>query len=188
VYTYLAIFGAVLSTIVLPLPEEVTLLGAGWAAHLGRIWLGGGLLAAWLAVLIGDIGTFFVGRGLLSRLLKGRRFERVLPRARRRWAERLVEEHGWRAIVLGRFAVGVRPALFLAVGASRYSPWRFVVIDGVVGLFEVGLLVGVGYLYGHFRRHTGTWIDLCAFLLLAIFLFGPLLVNRRFKRTRHASA
>ena len=186
--TYLGIFGAVLSTIILPLPEEVALLGAGWLAHEGRAYLPACVAAAWLAILIGDVGTFYVGRTLLARLLEWRPIARALPRRHREWAEALVARHGWRAVLLGRFLVGLRPVVFLSVGASGLSPWRFVLLDGLVGVVEVGLLVGTGYLYGHVRAHTGTWIDLIAAFILGLALFGPLVVKKRFNAARQSAA
>jgi membrane protein DedA with SNARE-associated domain len=69
---YLAVSAGVLSTTVLPVPEEAALLGAGFAAHPYLFWLLGCFLASWLAILIGDIGTFLVGRFLLGTLSRSR--------------------------------------------------------------------------------------------------------------------
>ena len=172
---YLTVFGFVLSTAVLPLPEEVALLGAGFLAHrqgLGR--LAGCFFAAWLAVMIGDVATLLLGRslGTLSHWV-----QRRWSQAQRRWGAELVERHGWRAIFLGRFLVGLRTFVFLAVGAAGFPLTRFVLIDGLAGVVEVGLLVGVGYAFGHVRAHVGTWIDVILGLVVAALLFGPLVVS-----------
>src|ERR1700761_3639198 len=69
---YLGIFLATLSTVFVPVPEEATLLGAGYAVRLGGAGLAGALAAfgaAWLAVMIGDAFSYFVGRELLGRAL-----------------------------------------------------------------------------------------------------------------------
>jgi membrane-associated protein len=182
----LTIFLATLSTVVLPVPEEATLLAAGYAARLGRAPLLGAGLAAWLAVMIGDTIAYFVGRELLARALRTRVGRALLPEAHRVWAERLVAEHGARAVVLGRFFVGLRGFIYFAVGASRFPLARFLAVNAVVGVVEVGALVTVGFGFGVLRARVGAWIDLAAAAVLLVALFGPLLVRLRRRRcTRH---
>jgi membrane-associated protein len=175
----LTIFLATLSTMVLPVPEEATLLAAGYAVRLGRAPLLAGALAAWLAVMIGDTTSYFVGRELLARALRTRVGRALLPEARRVWAERLVAEHGARAIVLARFFVGLRGFIYFAVGASRFSFARFLAVNAAVGVVEVGALVAVGFGFGELRARAGTWIDLAAAAVLLAALFGPLLIRLR---------
>ena len=63
-----AMFCVVLSTLVLPLPEELALLWAGWMAH-GNIPIWAAFLAAFAGVMIGDTVSFLIGRALLPKLL-----------------------------------------------------------------------------------------------------------------------
>jgi membrane protein DedA with SNARE-associated domain len=113
---YAAIFFATLSTVFVPLPEEATLLGAGYAARAGRVSLAGAIAAGWAAVLIGDVFSYVVGRVFLARLLRTRIGGSILPERRRAWAEQLVTQHGARAIVVARFLVGLRGFVYFAVG------------------------------------------------------------------------
>ena len=180
---YLAIFLATLSTVVLPLPEEATLLAAGYAARLGRVSLGGGILSALAAILLGDAFTFLVGRELLARLLATSLGRRLLEERWRRWAERVVAGHGARAAVVARFLVGLRGFVYLALGASRYPFARFLAVDALAGAGEVGALVGLGYVFGELRARVGRGMDLAIAGLLVLALFGPLAV-RRWMRSR----
>jgi membrane-associated protein len=173
----LTIFLATLSTVVLPVPEEVTLLAAGYAVRLGSASFAGGLLATWLAVMIGDTSAYLVGRELLGRALRTRWGRALLPEARRVWAERLVTEHGVRAIVIGRFFVGLRGFIYFAVGASRLPFGRFLAVDAVAALVEVGGLVAAGFGLGELRGRVGTGIDLAVAGLLMLALFGPVVVR-----------
>jgi membrane-associated protein len=177
----LTIFVATLSTVVVPVPEEATLLAAGYAVRLGRASLPGGLFATWLAVMIGDASAYFVGRELLGRALRTRWGRALFPEERRVWAERLVAGRGARAIVLGRFFVGLRGFIYFAVGASRFPLGRFLAIDAVAALVEVGGLVAVGFGLGELRARVGTEIDLAIVALLLIALFGPLVIRLRRK-------
>ena len=181
----LTIFLATLSTMVLPVPEEATLLAAGYGVRVGGASLPGGVAAAWLAVMIGDTSSYFVGRELLSRALRTRAGRMLLPEGRRVWAERLVAEHGARAVVLGRFFVGLRGFIYFAVGASRFPFARFLAVNAVAGVVEVGGLVAVGFGFGELRARVGAWIDLAAAAVLLVALFGPLLIRLR-RRTSGA--
>ena len=70
VYAALAIFGAVVSTLVLPLPEELALMGAGWWAHQGALPLWAAWVAATAGNVLGDTVSYLIGRFFLDRLLK----------------------------------------------------------------------------------------------------------------------
>ena len=181
----LTIFFATLSTVVLPVPEEATLLAAGYAVRLGRASLLGGGLAAWLAVMIGDTSSYFAGRELLARALRTRVGRALWPEAHRVWAEQLVAEHGARAVVLARFFVGLRGFIYFAVGASRFPLGRFLAVNAVVGMIEVGALVAVGFGFGELRTRVGAWVDLAAVAVLVVTFVGPLLIRLRRRCSQH---
>lgn len=184
-----AIFCVVLSTLVVPLPEELALLGAGWMAHAGNVSLPGAYLACWAAIVLGDSTTYLVGRVFLPRLLRTRLGQKVITPPLRAWGEGLVQPPGFRAILLGRFLVGLRGPVYLAIGAARYPAWRFTLINSSIGLLEVGLMVGAGYLFGRSQRLASEmrWVEIAIALALAAMLVLPLLLRRRIER-RHAAA
>jgi len=190
VYAALAIFGAVLSTLVFPVPEELTLLGAGFWAQAGALPLWAAWLSAWLAIVAGDTASYLLGRGFLPRLLGSRFGRRVVSPELRSWAEELVRRHGFRAIVIGRFLVGLRGPVYLAIGASKYPFLRFELINGAVGLVEVALLVGLGYRFGESARlaHEIRWIELGLAILLAAILVVPLFLKSRLLRKQRRAA
>ena len=183
-HLYLAVFGAVLSTVVVPLPEEMALLGAGWLAHSGQVTLWGAFLAGWLAIVLGDATTFTIGRLFLPRLLASRIGRRVVSPEAREWADGLVVRHGFRAIVLGRFLVALRGPVYLAVGASKYPPAKFLLINGAVALVEVGIVVFAGYHFGRSGALVGKirWIDAAIAVSIVIAFVIPVLFRWLLKR------
>jgi membrane-associated protein len=170
---------AALSTIVLPLPEEGVLLAAGYAVRIGRATLAGCIGVTLLAVLLGDVSGYLMGRMLLGPVLRTKLGQRVLPEEGRRWAERLVEDPGARAVIVARFLVGLRGLVYFAVGASRYPFVRFLAVDAAAGLVEVGALVTLGFAFGVLRARVGAAVDLAVAAVLLLMLFAPLLVRRR---------
>jgi membrane protein DedA with SNARE-associated domain len=181
---YLAIFLATLSTTFVPLPEEATLLAAGYAARVGEVTLPGAIAAGLLAVVLGDALSYLFGRTLLARLLRTRLGQRFLPERWRVWGERFVEGHAVRAILVARFLVGLRGFVYFALGASKYSFARFLAVDTFVGVFEVGGLVTLGFAFGGLRHRTGTLqaVDLAVAGLLLLTLFGPLLMRHLLRK------
>src|SRR5438270_10315955 len=181
VYAALIIFGAVLSTLVLPLPEELALLGAGWWAHAGALPLWAAWLAAWLGIVVGDTASYLLGRFLLPKLLRTRFGRRIVSPDLRKWGEQLVRKHGFRAILLGRFLVALRGPVYLAIGGSKYPLLRFELINGAVGLLEVALLVGLGYEFGRSAAlaHKVRFIEIAVGVAVAAVLVIPPIVKWR---------
>ncbi len=178
----------VLSTLIVPLPEEMALLGAGYLAHQGQVTLLGAFLAGWLAIVLGDACTFYLGKLFLQRLLGTRLGTRIVKPEQRRWAEAFVARQGWRAILLGRFLVALRGPVYLAVGASGYLPTRFLLINSSVALAEVGLVVYLGYKFGQSGALVGKvrYIDAAVVLSVLIAFVVPWLFSRWLKRGRKA--
>ena len=187
-YTFLAIFGVVLSTLVVPLPEELALLWAGWIAHDNLpVVLAG--LAAFLGVMVGDAASFLLGRTVLPKFLETRLGKRMVNRKMREWGEDFVKRHGFRAVLLGRFLVALRGPVYLAIGAAKFSAGKFFALNAAVGAVEVGIVVGLGYYFGASKdlAHDVKWICAIVAVVLGIGLFIPIFVRRRFER-RPASA
>jgi len=189
VYAALAIFGAVLSTLVLPLPEELTLLGAGYLAHQGALPLWAAWVASWLGVFAGDTASYLIGRFFLEPILKTRLGKRLLSPEMQKWGEDLVHRHGFRAILLGRFLVGLRGPVYLAIGASKYPMPRFELINGAVGTLEVGVLVALGFEFGRSARlaHEVRWLEIAIAVTMALILVAPPLLKWRMMKRRRAA-
>lgn len=189
-YAALAIFGAVLSTLVLPLPEELALMGAGWWAHLGALPLWAAWVSASAANVIGDTVSYLIGRYFLDRLLRTRIGKRLVSPELRDWGEEMVQRNGFRAILLGRFLVALRGPVYFAIGASKYPFGRFEIINSAVALVEGGILVYLGYLFGRSLKvsHEVRWAEIGVGVAILVVLVVPLLMKRRLVRQRRATA
>jgi membrane protein DedA with SNARE-associated domain len=178
-----------LSTLFLPLPEELALLGAGYVAHSGTLPLWLAWLASWAGIIVGDTSSYLIGRSFLPALLRSRIGKRFVSADLREWAEDLVSRHGFRAILLGRFLVALRGPVYLAIGAAKYPLARFELLNGGVGLVEVAILVGLGYVFGRSTRveHRAVWLEIAVAVIMALILvIPPLFKWRMVKRRRRA--
>jgi membrane protein DedA with SNARE-associated domain len=179
----------VLSTLVVPLPEELALLGVGYLVQQDAATLPGAYLAALAGVLIGDTVTFLLGRGLLPKFLASRWGRRLVNPGLRGWAEQLVREHQLRAILLARFLVGLRGPVYLAIGAAKPPAWKFLALNGAIALVEVGIMVGLGYEFGasHKLAKDVRWVEIGIGVVLVVFLVViPVAMKRHFERRQPA--
>ncbi len=185
-YAALAIFGAVLSTLVLPLPEELALMGAGWWAHEGALPLWAAWVAATAANVVGDTVSYLIGRYFLERLLHTRFGKRLVSPELRDWGEDFVHRHGFWAIVLGRFLVAVRGPVYFAIGASKYPLGRFELINSAVALLEGAALVWLGYVFGESVKvsHQARLVEISLGASLLLFIVPAVLKARLSRKHR----
>ncbi len=139
----LSLFGVCfVSGVVVPIPEDVAILSAGWAVTEGRMGLGSAFLAAFAGTLLRDAVAFALGRFAGTRLLPAA--ERVFGTAWLDAARDRFARAGSRTIFLTRFAVGMRAPLYFVGGSLRFPMRRFLVLDAVGLTITTPLLLWIG--------------------------------------------
>lgn len=126
------------------LEGETVLLLAGAAAHMGLLTLPWIIAVAAVSAFVGDNVFFLLGRRLGPRLTQRYpRFAAVIPRI-----DRLVERWGWGAVVVLRFAYGLRAAGPLALGATRMPLWEFAAANALGAALWAALIASLGFAAG----------------------------------------
>ena len=190
-FTYVAAFTVLLLCGVgLPLPEEVTLIGAGLLLHQGQVQFVPITLVCGAAILLGDSIPYWLGRRYGMSALRVRWVRRIVHPERFARLERRFREHGNWATFACRFFAGVRiPGYFLA-GAMRMSYGRFLLLDSLGVLISVPVSIWLGKVFadkitelrGHYRQlHL-----VLGFLLLAVLLI--LVLRTHARRTAERAA
>jgi len=126
------------------LEGETVLLLAGAAVHMGLLALPWVIAVAAVAAFVGDNVFFLLGRRYGSRLT--RRYPRLaaaMPRV-----NALVARWGWFAVVVLRFAYGLRTAGPLALGAARMSFATFATANALGAALWAALIASLGYAAG----------------------------------------
>jgi membrane protein DedA with SNARE-associated domain len=178
----LAAVGGVLAALLaagvgVPLPEDVTLLGAGYLAWRGQapLWLM--ILVGFVGIVAGDTMLYWIGRALGAGLERGRGLGRRL-RAHTSRIREFFARHGSKAVLLARFAAGARGAFYLTAGATRMSYPRFVLFDGLAACVSATVWVCVGWRFGahidrarEVMRHTEHRIALAVICVIVLTLF-----------------
>ncbi|MCB9892280.1 MAG: DedA family protein [Planctomycetes bacterium] len=148
-WTYVATFLVLfLCGLGLPIPEEVTLVFAGYLAHIGLV---NPLLVIAVcagAILAGDLMPYLAGRIWGERLLVVLVAKRWVTRKRlRKFNQLFLRWRAW-AIFFARFFPGVRSVAYYVAGTLRMPVWRFLLFDFIGVLVTVPTFVLVGNHFG----------------------------------------
>jgi membrane protein DedA with SNARE-associated domain len=137
-----------ISGLLMPVPEDVALLWAGWLIREQELRVQGALIAGVFGVFFRDWLAFGFGRFLATRVEHygwGRKLigsEKVVK------AHAILEKHGFLALILTRLAVGMRVPLFFAAGLLQYQKRAFVLVDGLGVLVTTPLTLYLGWYFG----------------------------------------
>jgi membrane protein DedA with SNARE-associated domain len=159
----------------LPLPEEVPILYAGFAASMGKLnpWMA--LASCFIGALLGDCVLYSIGYRFGHGLaMKHPRIAKLLHAERERRVEKWIERHGMKVLFVARFMLFVRAPVYLAVGIMRMPARRFVLIDTFCAAAVVGTFFGLSYTYGErvepyirdFEWHLTMVVLICVAALL----------------------
>jgi membrane protein DedA with SNARE-associated domain len=177
-FTYAGIFAALLlSSLGVPLPEEVTIVSAGLLSHAGvvRWWLA--LPVCIAGVLSGDIVLYWAGRRWGPRILDWRPARRVLSPERLAEFEAAYRRRGAVIVFGARHVMGLRAAAFLAAGVVRVSFPRFLAADAAAALLGVPVSFTLAFLFSSqvWRilddvRRVERWAALAALVAVVVWL------------------
>jgi len=162
----------------LPLPEELAVVTAGVLAARGELETLPALVVCMVAALLGDCAVYGLGRWAGH---AGGRLRWLMPRVsdeRLRSTQALLHRHGFKILLVARFLVGFRFAVYLAVAASRLSFVRFVVLDSVCVVAVVGSFFALAHVLGERygdalfdTLHMGHLVVTAAVVVVAIVAF-----------------
>lgn len=148
-FNYLAPFTVLfLCGVGLPIPEEVTLIGAGLLLHAGEVGFLPITAVCSAAILLGDSVPYWIGRRWGLQALQVRWVGKLLHPERFARLQKRFEEHGQWATFGFRFVMGLRiPGYFMA-GMLGMGYARFLVLDALGVLITVPVSIWLGSLFG----------------------------------------
>ena len=179
-------FSLILTPFGLPIPEEISLLAAGFIVKKQSSSLLVGWIVGFLGVTLGDVISWTMGRivglepkGFVSKLI-GQEQIRDIEQFYRKWGD-------W-AIVIARQIPGMRFPTFFFAGASAISLTRFYIIDGLAALITVNVFYWLGYAFADDLSNIKLWVDnfqsyASGFASALLILVASLLFYRRYKRS-----
>lgn len=126
------------------LEGELGLIMAGIMSHTGDMFLPMALLVGALGGFTGDQIYFYVGR-FNKKYIHG---QLVSHRRKFAIAHLLIKKYGWPIIFVQRYMIGMRTAIPMAIGLTKYSGKKFAFINFISALFWASVTIIPAYYYG----------------------------------------
>ena len=133
----------------LPIPEEAPVLLAAILTRNGRLSGPLAFSTCLIGVLLGDFIVYFLGYYFGERVLSLPLTRRLLTRAREAQLKGYFHRHGFKILIMGRFAVGFRTAAYLTAGILKLPPLKLLLTDLVAAILSTSLMFVLGYLFAH---------------------------------------
>ena len=186
-FSYVAPFAVlILCGLGLPIPEEVTLIGAGFLLYQGKVDAIPITAVCSVAILLGDSIPYWLGRRFGISAVKSRLVRRFLHPERFSRVERRFKAHGNWATFVCRFLAGVRIPGYFVAGTMGMTYPRFLLLDGLGVLISVPASIYIGQLFGgQVEKLKGSMEDLHLYLGFGVVAMILILVIRS-RRSRIA--
>lgn len=156
-----------------PIPSEVILPFAGFAASQGDVNLVGAWVAATLGALFGALVLYGVG-ALIGierlRLLASKRWFVLFGEADLRRGERFFDRHGAKVVLLGRCVPLVRSIVSVPAGVDRMPLVPFVLLTLLGSGVWNALFIGLGHAAGDRWERIEGWVTPIAYAVVAVLL------------------
>ncbi|MBK6599692.1 MAG: DedA family protein [Proteobacteria bacterium] len=187
-YGYWGLVGLmVLENIFPPIPSELIMPFAGFAAAHGELSLIGVLLAGTTGSLLGTLPWYTAGRMVTSARLK------EWANGNGRWlsvssddvdrAEQWFQRRGTRAVLFGRMVPTVRTLISVPAGLVAMPLPRFLFWSALGSLVWVGVLTAIGYLLQEQYDRVHDWLNPVAtavvVVIVGVYLYRVATFERR---------
>jgi membrane protein DedA with SNARE-associated domain len=168
----------------LPVPEDISLISAGYLAHRGVVNVHWVFVVCFLAVLGGDSLAFVMGRLFGTRLLESKLAKRFFRPRKQLRVRAYFRKFGSKVIFIARFLPGLRFSIFLSAGTLRVRPSVFIIYDALAALVSVPLLVYLAWIFGDSIDHVVSWARRSEYGILALVGVAAIWVAAKMLRKR----
>lgn len=174
-----------------PVPSELIMPLAGFAAAQGRLSFLGVVVAGALGAVAGAYVWYFVGRRVSENRLAdwidrhGRWL--TLDTSDLRKSRRFFQRRGALAVFLGRLVPGVRTFVSVPAGLMRMPHAVFLVSTTLGTALWTTMLATAGYALEHEYRRVEAWLDPISAIVIVLLAGAYLLRALRWKRADNQS-
>src|SRR5215469_10858841 len=148
-YGYFGIFGLLFCCgLGLPLPEDIPLLAAGALVYQGKLHLALVAICAWCGIIGGDCVLYHIGKFFGYEVPKLPVIGHHVNAERMRKVEKMFDKWGIWVVAIGRMFAGIRGAMVVVAGATKFTFWKFLLADGLAAVVSGGLFLYLGYAFG----------------------------------------
>jgi membrane protein DedA with SNARE-associated domain len=170
----------------LPLPEDIPLMTAGFLISQHHMQLAFAAPIAWLGIMGGDCVLYRFGWRYGTQITQVPFIGRHVTAQRIELVANLFAKYGVWVVGFGRVIAGIRGAMVVAAGATRYTFAKFIVADGLAAIVSGGTFMFLGYWFGsnldemERRGAELKWI-IAGIVIVALLLLGAYIWWRKKK-------
>jgi membrane protein DedA with SNARE-associated domain len=132
----------------LPIPEDISLIAAGYFSWLGVLNVHKAFLVCFAAVVLGDSSAFLMGRFFGRRVLASALTRRYFTPRRQLRVRAYFRKFGSKVVLVGRFTPGLRFTIFFTAGTLHLRSSVFLIYDFSAAAFSVPVLVYSAWFFG----------------------------------------
>ncbi|QXF80853.1 DedA family protein [Rhodococcus pyridinivorans] len=174
-----------------PLPSEVILPLAGFAASLGSFTLFGALFWTTLGSVVGALGLYSIGRWVGEDRIRA--VVRKLPLVDVEDLDRSTawfERHGRKAVFFGRMVPVFRSLISIPAGVTRMPIWQFLAFTTAGSLIWNSIFVLAGYQLGENWSAVEPYAEALQYVVIAVVVavIGYGLVRRIRSRSKDTAS
>ncbi|USI91723.1 DedA family protein [Rhodococcus pyridinivorans] len=174
-----------------PLPSEVILPLAGFAASLGSFTLFGALFWTTLGSVVGALGLYSIGRWVGEDRIRA--VVRKLPLVDVEDLDRSTawfERHGRKAVFFGRMVPVFRSLISIPAGVTRMPIWQFLAFTTAGSLIWNSIFVLAGYQLGENWSAVEPYASVLQYVVIAVVVavIGYALVKRIRSRSKDSAS
>ncbi|MCB0393537.1 MAG: DedA family protein [Bdellovibrionales bacterium] len=145
-HAYAFIFGVLLACgLGVPIPEDVTLIAAGYLAGKQQITFLGALVVGFIGVMAGDTFLFTIGRRFGKKVFTWPGARAIFTPERVERAEAKIQKNARLICFVARFMPGLRSPIFLTAGTMGVPYRTFFIQDGGAALISVPVWIWAGW-------------------------------------------
>ncbi len=151
-----AIFVAfIVSGIGLHFSEDFILIPAGWLAAQDWALFGEFALAAYLGIVLGDAGWFWMCRTFGTRLMHTKLVKRLFHPRRLLEIKWQIDQRGAWVLLAARFIPGTRTPVISMCGVLHMAWWKLLLVEGLCVLVTAPMQMMIGWLAFHAAERAG---------------------------------
>ncbi len=150
----------IIASLGVPIPEDIPLIAAGIILKTQpqiATWTGTLLISA-VGIMSGDTILYSLGRRWGPDVFSHRSVRWLISPARLRLFARRFHRWGVWFCFFGRLLMGVRAAMCLTAGVTRFPFWKFFLADLAGACMSIPIFVGLGYGFAHMLPTLETYV------------------------------
>ncbi|WP_221090540.1 DedA family protein [Deinococcus aquaedulcis] len=178
----------ILENIFPPIPSELIMPSAGFAASRGDLSLPLVILVGTAGSVLGTLPLYYLGRAFgEEKLVKwADKYGKWLTLSGKdiRKADDWFDKHGTKAVLFGRLVPGIRSLLSLPAGMSEMPMAKFLIYSSIGSAVWASILAGAGYLLGENYDRVEQYVGPASKVILAVVVVAAIVWFVRRKKAQ----